>query len=136
MERDPLALPAGLWHNTFAMSRWMRFLIAILMGIALGLLYGWVINPIQHTDSSPDTLKTDYKTDYILMVAEAYQTEQNLPLAVQRLGLLGNIAPDEMAHQAILFAEQIGYKDADLALMRSLWEGLKTYHPILETATP
>jgi hypothetical protein len=51
------------------MSRWTRFLIAIAVGLALGLLYGWVLSPVKYVDTTPNTLRADYQTDYVLMVA-------------------------------------------------------------------
>ena len=48
-------------------SRWILFIFAILVGAGLGLLYGWVINPVDYVDTTPDTLRIDYKTDYVLM---------------------------------------------------------------------
>ncbi|MEW5870414.1 MAG: hypothetical protein AB1894_14155 [Chloroflexota bacterium] len=109
------------------MSRWIRFLIAILVGIGLGLLYGWVISPVEYVNTTPDTLRIDFKTDYVLMVAEAYQSDGNLPLAVRRLALLGEAPPNDLAYQAIIFAQKIGYADDDLTLMQNLLNALQTY---------
>jgi hypothetical protein len=61
-----LALPASLWDNTL-MIRWLTFLLAIAIGAAAGLYYGWVINPIRYIDAAPDSLRSDYKADYVLM---------------------------------------------------------------------
>jgi hypothetical protein len=108
------------------MGRWIRFLIAILIGIAAGLYYGWEISPVEYVDTSPDTLSIDYKTDYVLMAAEAYQIERDPTLAIQRLAVLGG-DPLEMVVQAILSAERNGYIDSDLALMRQLSEALQAW---------
>jgi hypothetical protein len=51
------------------MPRWIPVLIAALSGLALGLVYGWRINPVQYTDITPDVLRIDYRSDYVLMVA-------------------------------------------------------------------
>lgn len=107
------------------MGRWIRFLIAIMIGIAAGLYYGWVISPVEYVDTSPDTLSIDYKTDYVLMAAEAYQVERDPALAIQRLAVLGG-DPLEMVVQAILSAER-RYIDNDLALMRQLSEALQAW---------
>jgi hypothetical protein len=117
------------------MSRWIRFFIAILVGIALGLLWGWVIKPVEYINTSPDTLRIDYKTDYVLMVAEAFQADADLGLAVRRLALLGSPTPDEMIHQAILSAEG-RYTDIDLSRMRSLEAALQAYSALKETPLP
>jgi hypothetical protein len=111
------------------MSRRVWFIVAILAGITLGLVYGWVINPVQYVETSPDTLRADYKTDYVLMVAEAYHAEGDLTLAVRRLAILGNTPPLEMVQQAIVFAGQSGYSPKDVDVMLKLSQGLKTWSP-------
>lgn len=114
----------------------MRFFIIIGIGIAIGLVYGWIINPVEYVDTAPDSLRMDYKTDYVLMVAEAYQVEQNLDLAVQRLALLGETSPQDLLIEAIAYATQIQYDPADLVLMQALVDGLKTWFPGQEAPLP
>ena len=58
------------------MPRWLPPLILAIIGIALGLLYGWVIEPVKFVDTTPASLRADYQTDYVLMVAEAYRSDQ------------------------------------------------------------
>jgi hypothetical protein len=111
------------------MSRRVWFAVAIVAGIALGLVYGWVINPVQYVETSPDTLRADYKSDYVLMVAEAYRVEGDLALAVRRLAILGNTTPLAMVQQAIVYAGQAGYSPKDVDLMLKLSQGLKTWSP-------
>jgi hypothetical protein len=115
-------------------SRWFRFILAILIGIAMGLLYAWAINPVEYVDTTPETLRIDYKTDYVLMVAESYQVEGDLALATSRLALLGNIPPNDLVQQAIASA-QGRYAEADLQLMQALYEALQSWIPGLETPT-
>ena len=110
------------------MSRWIRFFLVMVVGIAGGLLYGWVLNPVKYVDTTPDTLRIDYKTDYVLMVAETYNADKDLDLAVRRLSILGE-SPTDMTLQAILFAEQNGYTDNDLLLMHTLSGDLKLLKP-------
>jgi hypothetical protein len=131
-----LATFGGVWHNTQDMSRWIGFILAILVGAAAGMLYGWVISPVEYVDTTPQTLRVDYKSDYVLMVAEAYSTERDLAIAVTRLAALGSDMPAEIVRQAILFAESQGYTDADVALMRSLGRDLDTWNPTLPGQTP
>ncbi|MFM8322504.1 MAG: hypothetical protein ACKOC5_16445 [Chloroflexota bacterium] len=110
------------------MMRWIRFLLAILVGAAAGLAYGWLISPVRYVDTSPDTLRIDYKTDYVLMVAEAYAAEQDLPAAVRRLALLGAASPDEQLGRAIEFAAQNGYNAADVQRLQDLLAALQTFN--------
>lgn len=106
------------------MSRWIRFLLAILVGIGLGLAYGWLVSPVKYVDTSPDSLRIDYKTDYVLMVAEAYSAEGDLNLALRRLALLGDQPALELVAQSIRFGSEQGYLDSDLARMQSLRDAL------------
>lgn len=113
------------------MSRWTRFLIAVLLGGALGLLYGWVINPVKYVDTTPDSLRADYRTDYVLMVAESYHANDDLPLAARRLALLGDAPPDELVQRAMVYGAQNGYASSDLDLLSQLASDLQTWNPIL-----
>lgn len=130
-----------MWHNSKDMSRWFRFFIAIALGMALGLFYGWFLNPVEFVDVTPESLRVDYKSDYVLMVAEAYRSEQDLAMAVRRLAALGNKAPADIVRQAILFAEdpqnfsdKMAYPDSDLETMRALEKALAAWNPSVETS--
>jgi hypothetical protein len=106
------------------MKRWFRFFLAILVGAGLGLFYAWVINPVEYVNTSPNTLRVDYKTDYVLMVAEAFHEDGDLNLAVQRLASLGETPPQELVSQAVTFAQKVGYTDTDVALLQALLKAL------------
>jgi hypothetical protein len=118
------------------MSRWLSIFIALGIGAALGLVYGWVIDPVQFTDVTPDTLRIDYRTDYVLMVAEAYQSEQDPALAARRLAVLGSDPPALIAGEAYNFAQQSIYPADDLALIQELEVALQTWQPIPGTSLP
>jgi hypothetical protein len=118
------------------MSRWFGFIIAVLLGLAAGLYYGWAIDPVEFVNTSPDMLLIDYKTDYVLMVSEAYQLENDLNLAAQRIAVLDKIAPVEIVQQALIFAARAGYVDADLERMRTLETLLEGWNPGGESNLP
>ena len=117
-------------------KRNLYFLGAVAVGVGLGLLYGWVISPVQFYDTAPDTLRIDYQTDYVLMVAEAYADENDAALAVERLYLLGAVNPAERVQEATVFAVQAGYAPEDLALMRELGEAVRTWNSALDAVMP
>ena len=118
------------------MPRWISILIAALLGISLGLVYGWYIDPVQYTDITPDVLRIDYRTDYVLMVAEAYQAEQDPALAARRLAVLGSEPPALIAGDAYKFAQQSAYPSDDLTLIQELTIALETWQPIPGTGLP
>jgi hypothetical protein len=107
------------------MKRWFWFLLAFAAGVSAGLFYGWRLNPVKYVDTTPDTLRIDYQSDFVLMTAEAYQGEQDIEMAARRLALLGDRPPADIVRQAILFGENRGYTDADLESMRHLEAGLQ-----------
>jgi len=106
------------------MSRWVRFFLVLIIGFAIGLLYGWVIDPVDYVDTFPGTLREDYQADYVLMVAEVYQVERDLDLAVEQLTFLGFVPPENLVEEAMYFAVQSGYTPQDLALLRNLSDAL------------
>jgi hypothetical protein len=111
------------------MSRWRNILLGLFLGLTAGLAYGWVISPVEYIDTTLDTLRADYRTDYVLMAAEAFQVEQDLALAARRLAALGSEQPGEIAIQALAFAQQSGYPEEDLALIQELAMALQTWQP-------
>jgi len=100
--------------------RFVFFGLAILAGFTAGLGYGWVINPVRYKSTSPETLRRDYQTDFILMTAELYNTEGDLPLALARLDFLGDGSPLALLNAAIDFAHTHHYAPTDLQLMQVL----------------
>lgn len=133
-----LVILSRLWQNT-CMPRWLSILITLFVlafGIALGLVYGWVINPVQYTDITPDALRGDYRTDYVLMVAEAYQAEENPELAARRLAVLGSESPALITAEAYTYAQQSAYPADDLTLLQELTVALQTWQPVSGTSLP
>jgi hypothetical protein len=111
------------------MSRWIQFIIAIFVGLGLGLLYGWVISPVEYVDTTPDSLDAAYKADYVLMTAEIYQTERDPDLAARRLARLGSQPPLEIAKEALTYARRAGYGTLDLRQMEDLITALRAWAP-------
>jgi hypothetical protein len=61
-------------------------------GIGIGLLIGWVIAPVEYTDTTPDALRADLQVDYLRMAIDSFRLNQNPDLAVQRWQNLGTDA--------------------------------------------
>jgi len=111
------------------MPRWNTPLLALLLGIALGLLYGWVLSPVQYVDTTPDTLRADYRADYVLSVAEAFQSDQNANLAVRRLAILGSQPPGEIASSALEDARRYGFPEPDIQLLQKFTTTMQAVQP-------
>jgi hypothetical protein len=118
------------------MSRWVRFFIVIVVGIALGLLYGWLVDPVDFVDTTPNTLRADYRADYVLMVAEIFSAERDVEKAVIRLTYLGDPSPVDSVQNAMIFAVDAGYGSEDLRLLRDLVDALAPLSQPVEDTTP
>ena len=112
--------------------RFILFGIMILVGIALGVVYGWIINPVQYTQTGLHTLRIDYKTDFALMVAELYQVEGDLVGALARLSYLGEGSPAESMQKAFAYAQENNYAPADLDKMLTFLVEIEGLLPNLE----
>lgn len=118
-------------------QRILWFTIAILFGLAAGLLAGWVFFP--PTSSSvvtPSSLRDDYKADIVLMTAEIYARDGNLDDAAARLRFLGDEPPLKYVQRAILTGQDLGYAPADMQALANLFTGLKSLSTDTPAATP
>jgi len=111
-------------------NRLLLLLIALVAGLGAGLAYGWIIDPIEFFDLTPDTLRADYKTDYALMVAEAYRAEQDPGLAARRLAIFGSQSPASIAADGLAYARANGFADSDIALLQELVTALQAWSGI------
>jgi hypothetical protein len=102
----------------------------------LGLVYGWILNPVQFTDITPEALRVDYKTDYVLMVAEAYQAEQDQELAARRLAILGSRSPAILANEALTYAGRAAYPETDISVLQELMLSMQAWQPVPGTDLP
>jgi hypothetical protein len=107
------------------MNRSAAFIVAILIGLITGLIFGWVIYPVKYANTSIPDLRADYKADFVLMAAEAYQSDKDLELASHRLSLLDGGTPTEIVQQTYQTVQQSGYDPADLDVMQSLLDALQ-----------
>jgi hypothetical protein len=112
------------------MPRWLLPLIGAVLGIAGGLLYGWVINPVKFVDTTPASLRADYRSDYVLMVAEAYHAEHDAGLAGRRLAIFGAQSPVQITLGALEIGRQAGFSADDVALLQELLRAMQASQPV------
>jgi hypothetical protein len=65
-------------------------LLALLLGLGIGLAYAWNVSPLHLTDSTPSLLRVDFKDQYRSAIAASYSATGNLLRAQARLALLGD----------------------------------------------
>ena len=101
--------------------RFVFFFLAILVGVGEGLAIGWRIMPPAAPRNAPmNSLRADFKTDLVLMVAEDFQTRPDSMRALDQLDKLDESDPITLLGDSIQYAQEIGYPEEDLNLMRNL----------------
>jgi hypothetical protein len=79
----------------------LYLLTGLIIGLALGLLYAWVIQPVRTAKTTPATLKPADKDRYRALIAAAYAANGDLLRAKARLELLKDPDPyNALAEQA------------------------------------
>jgi hypothetical protein len=70
-------------------------IVSLIAGLILGLIWGWVIQPVTYTNATPEVLRADLQVDYLRMAIDSFRVNQDPNLAVQRWKNLGAAAaPD------------------------------------------
>jgi hypothetical protein len=112
-------------------NRLIFIVLAFFVGVSAGLAYGWVVDPVEFFDLTPDTLRADFKADYVLMTAEAYRVEQDPGLAARRLAVFGSQSPSSIAAEGLAYARANGFSNTDIVLLQELvtamqaWSGIR-----------
>jgi hypothetical protein len=66
-------------------------LLGLAAGILLGLVFGWVVEPMRFQGTAPDSLRADFRDEYAALIASAYAATGDLPRARARLSLLPDV---------------------------------------------
>ena len=122
--------PARAFFMNASRSLWIFIILALLAGIGIGVAYGWYVDPVDYFDTTPDTLRADYKADYVLMTAEAYQSERDPGLAARRLAIFGTKSSSAIAEEGLTYARSNGFSDAEIAIMQELVTALQAWSGI------
>jgi hypothetical protein len=91
--------------------------LALIVGIVLGLIYAYQIDPIQFKDADPSFLRADFQQDYLRMTIDSFRVNGDQNLALNRYKLLGTYAaatfdeisrnPGQLDPGAILAFQQV-----------------------------
>ena len=122
-------LPGHFSMNS-SRSLWIFIVLALLVGVGIGIAYGWYVDPVDYFDTTPDTLRADYKADYVLMTAEAYQGERDPGRAARRLAIFGAKSSSAIAAEGLAYARSNGFSDAEIAIMQELVTALQAWSGI------
>ncbi len=110
--------------------------LVAVAGMAGGLMYGLVIDPVRYTNVDPQDLSLQYQGDYLFLIAADYAQTGELPLAEQRLRSL-SFSADYVANRAQLaLFEQNPLAAAMAKLATDLGSGTPALSALLLTPTP
>lgn len=107
----------------------------LVVGLGIGLLYAWVINPVKYINTSPASLRADFKGQYRSLIALAYASSDDIGRARARLALLGDPDP---ARALAVQAQQILAAGGSASDARSLafLAAAMGQNPALAAVTP
>lgn len=67
---------------------WMAVIIGVVIGIGIGLLYTWEIDPVVERNTAPWQLGDRARQDYVLAIVLSYAYDPDIELAFDRLRML------------------------------------------------
>jgi hypothetical protein len=105
--------------------------IGIAVGGTLGVAIGWWLWPVTYTNTSPSALREDYRDEYVLMVATAYEVDGDRGRARERLALLDSREPSA---PVVGLAQRLidqGGSEEDIARLARLAQALDATTPTL-----
>jgi hypothetical protein len=113
----------------------LLIIIGCAIGLGLGLILGWVVWPTQFTDANPAVLQTQYRREYIQMIAATYTLDGDLTAAQQRLATVGQ------DHQELLISLLLDMilqqqDERDIRQLTRLANDLGLYTPAMDPYLP
>jgi hypothetical protein len=117
------------------MSRFLFLVTGLALGIGLGLLVAWGLAPVEYVDTSPSTLRFDFKDEYRYMIAAAYANSGDLPRAQARLATLADTDPVRAlgAQAQRMLAENVSMEK--IRVLANLSESLQSQAAVSAVAT-
>jgi hypothetical protein len=95
-------------------------LTGVVLGVAMGLIYSWVISPVTYVDAPPYALRTDYKDQYRALVAAAYLYSHDLRRAQDRLAQLKDDNPAQSVAMQAQRALAEGHPEEEVRALSAL----------------
>jgi hypothetical protein len=102
------------------MIRRTDFLIlagGVILGLTLGLIYAWLIDPVELVNTTPDLLRIDHRHEWVRLVALSYAADGDLERAETRLEPL---ARDDVEEALVALIEAYAAQGRPAETMRAL----------------
>jgi len=118
-------------------SSWY-LLTGLILGVILGLIYAWLLNPVVYISSTPETLGDSDKDFYRGIIAQVYAATGDLERASLRLALLEDPDPayalGAQAQRALAQGQEAEARA--LALLAAALQAPQIPHDFSEEPTP
>ena len=79
--------------STLKHNRSLRLVLVVVLmlviGIGLGATFGWLVWPVEYTDAAPADLAPAFQVEYVQLLIDSFNLNQDSGLAHQRLNSLG-----------------------------------------------
>ncbi len=75
----------------------VAIIVGAAAGLILGLIFGWVVWPVEYTDGTPEILRADLQKDYLRMTIDSYNRTGDVDTAMKRWDSLGTAAGQTFA---------------------------------------
>ncbi len=76
--------------------KWVLPAVALVVGIGLGLLYAWVIDPVEYVNGVPSQMRPELRLDYLRMAIDSFSVNNDGELAYDRYQALGETATQSL----------------------------------------
>ena len=70
--------------------------LALAVGIGLGLLYAWAVDPVEWVNGIPSQMRPELRLDYMRMMIDSYSVNNDGELAYDRYQALGETAAESL----------------------------------------
>lgn len=87
---------------------WLMLLLGLIIGVAGGLGWAWVIQPLEFENATPDDLAQGGKRMWVDMTADSYAHEEDLELAQTRLQFFSEQELAGLFYEGIQQADETG----------------------------
>jgi hypothetical protein len=95
------------------------FIVGLVLGLAGGLVYAWVVSPVEYINTYPPFMNATYRKDWIRLSALAYGLEGNLDRTVLRLR---GLSEEEIRFTLLETLEEAVAADYDIEALKPLAE--------------
>lgn len=111
-------------------------LTGLIIGVVFGVLYAWLVSPVEYVDTPPASLRADFKDQYRQMIALAYQANSDLNRASVRLSLLQDASPAAALAAQAQQARAQGVSPQEAAALAELASALGQPAATLDASLP